>query len=467
MKPIENLNHIFNTLLWGTFIFLTLLHTSCEDFTEIDSPNNQLIGIQVFEDASTVDAAFAHIYSQLRDVAFTSGNTSGLSYLMGHFTDELTLYSNSQPDVQNYSNNTLISSDGKANTLWSSGYNLIYASNRILEGVTHSSALSQADKDRFLGEAYFVRAFIHFNLMNLFGAIPYITSTDYQINKNVSRLDTEVIYQSLIADLQLAKTLLPETDTSYNKLRPNFWVAAALLAKVYLYHEDWQLAHTEATDVISNGGYVLSTDLSQVFLKTSTATLWQLGEGTAGTNTLDAFTFIFASGPPPNSALSSYLIADFEDGDSRFTNWTGVISEEENTWYYPYKYKLNSPTGNTEECTILFRLAELYLIAAEAYAHDENISEALNYLNPIRTRALLDPITTSDLDVLLNAIYQERRIELFTEQGHRFFDLKRTGRTFTELAPIKPHWEPSDTLLPIPESELLLNTNLNPQNDGY
>ena len=446
---------------------VTLLVTSCEDFVEIDLPNNQLTGTVVFEDAATVNAAFAHIYSQLRENAFTSGSISGLSYLMGHYTDELTLYSVNLPGVQNYSNNTVLASDSNIKNLWATSYSLIYASNSILEGVQNATTLSQEDKDRFQGEAYFLRAFIHFHLMNLFGDIPYIDTTDYRVNSKVSRLSEEDVYQKLIGDLLNAKTLLPKTDNSFANVRPNYWVASALLARVHLYHKDWQLALTEASNVISTGGYSLNTDLEQVFLNSSTETLWQLDTGIAGTNTLEAFTFIFVSGPPPNAAISSHLIDSFETGDARFTTWVGAVSDGTDIWYYPFKYKLNTPTGNTEEYSILFRLAELYLIASEAHAHMENLSEALDYLNIIRNRASLAPISTMNQNDLLNAILQERRIEFFTEQGHRFFDLKRTGQADNELSLIKPNWETTDKLLPIPASELILNPNLEPQNDGY
>jgi starch-binding outer membrane protein, SusD/RagB family len=448
-------------------ILMAFLINSCEDFVEIDLPNNQLTGTVVFEDAATVNAAFAHIYSQLRENAFTSGSISGLSYLMGHYTDELTLYSVNLPGVQNYSNNTVLASDSNIKNLWATSYSLIYASNSILEGVKNSTTLSKEDKDRFQGEAYFLRAFIHFHLMNLFGDIPYIDTTDYRVNSKVSRLSEEEVYQKLIEDLLNAKTLLPKTDNSFANVRPNYWVASALLARVHLYNGDWQLALTEASNVISDGSYSLNTDLERVFLNGSSETLWQLDTGIAGTNTLEAFTFIFVSGPPPNAAISNHLINSFETGDARFTTWVGAVSDGTDSWYYPYKYKLNTPTGYAEEYSILFRLAELYLIAAEAHAQMGNLSEASDYLNVIRNRASLVPISTMNQNDLLDAILQERRIEFFIEQGHRFFDLKRTGQADNELSLIKPNWKTTNILLPIPESELILNPNLEPQNDGY
>src|SRR5699024_6555247 len=112
---------------------------------------------------------------------------------------------------------------------------------------------------------------------------------------------------------------------------------------------EWQLALNEALHVISNGGYVLNTDLDQVFLKGSPETIWQLDTGVPGTNTHEAHTFVIAAGPPSNSALSEHLLNGFETGDARFDEWVGTVSDGSDTWFFPYKYKLNTPTGTTEE----------------------------------------------------------------------------------------------------------------------
>ena len=448
-------------------LLVNVANLSCEDYVEINPPNNQLTGQVVFGDASTVNAAIIHIYSQLRDNALTSGNLSGIAYLMGHYTDELDLYSVSLPNVGHFYENNLLASDGSVNTIWNTGYNLIYAANNILEGVASSDSLSEGEKNRFLGEAYFIRAFIHFYLVNLFGDIPYIDTTDYRVNSVVSREDENTVYQKVVQDLILAKELLPIEDDSFTGVRPDRWAASTLLARAYLYGEEWSLALEEALDVINNSGHMLNTDLGQVFSKNSSETIWQFDTAASGANTLEAQTFIFTNGPPPNSALSEGFINGFEIGDSRLTEWVGSVTDGTDTWYYPFKYKLNTNTVSTEECSILFRLAELYLIGAEAQAQMGNMDNALDFINPIRTRANLEPFPAMDQTSLLDAIHRERRVELFTEQAHRFFDLKRSGRLDSELSPIKPNWQTTDRVLPIPDSELIMNPNLRPQNDGY
>jgi hypothetical protein len=115
----------------------------------------------------------------------------------------------------------------------------------------------------------------------------------------------------------------------------------------------------------------------------------------------------------------------------------------------------------------VLRLAELFLIRAEANAQLNNVSNAVDDLNVLRTRAGLDllPNSLSQQDCL-NAVYQERRVELFAEWGHRWFDLKRTGQADAVLGTMKPAWKSSAVLYPIPFGEIQLNPLLT-QNAGY
>ncbi|RYC50368.1 RagB/SusD family nutrient uptake outer membrane protein [Flagellimonas olearia] len=465
MKSFIGILHTIKNKVFRPSYILVFILSACEGFTEVDQPTDQLTGSVVFEEASTVDAAFAYIYSELRHNSFTNGTTSGLSYLLGHYTDELNLYNPSFQSIQIYEENNVLPTDGYVQGFWNSGYTLIHASNSILEGVGASTTLTSDDREHFLGEAYFLRAFIHFYLTNLFGEIPYVQSTDYRVNSTIGRMETTLIYQKIIDDLMHAKELMP-TGSGTN-FRPNRWVASALLTRVYLYQGEWSLALEEAHDVIENGGYQMNTDLGQVFLINSPETLWQLDSGINGVNTEEAFTFVFTDGPPPYSAMSNYLVNSFETGDARLTNWVGSVSEGSDTWYYPYKYKVNTNTATTEESSIIIRLAELHLIAAEAAAQLGDIELALDHLNILRERAGLPMTPSMDQVSLLDAIHRERRIEFFTELGHRFFDLKRSGRIDGVLTPVKSNWQGTDAKLPLPESELLLNPNLEPQNEGY
>lgn len=450
-----------------SLIVLVGLLMSCEDYLEIDPPKNQLAGEHIFTESATVDGVFAHIYAQLRSQAFTKGNTTGLTSLMGHYADELDHFSESQQTTRNYYNNSVSPEDGGTDDLWNVSYNLIYDCNRVMEGVEGSKSLSRAEKDRFMGEAYFVRAFVHFYLTNFFGEVPYITTTDYRINRDVARDDVESVHQNIEQDLLMAIGLLPGEVSDGQHFRPDRWAAAALLSRVYLYQGKWQLALDRAEQVIGSGEYALDPDLDVVFQKSSPETLWQLDTGREGDNTTEASTFVPVSAPPSNTALSQALLEAFEPGDARRDQWVGSVTDGSQTWHFPYKYRERMATEVTRECPIMLRLAEVYLIAAEASAQLGNLEDALDYVNAIRERASLDNLEPMGQGELLAAIAQERRIELFAELGHRFFDLKRTSRADTVLGPLKPFWDPTDILLPLPEEELLKNPKLLPQNEGY
>jgi hypothetical protein len=287
------------------------------------------------------------------------------------------------------------------------------------------------------------------------------------VNTIVTKTPQEQVWLNIINDLTKAESLLPTEYFSQEKVHVNKAVATAFLARIYLYRKDWTSAVDKSTAVIKNPAYIWVNDPSQEFLRQSTATIWALHPGSSGLNTKDARTFIFSSGPPSKASLSNSFVAAFEPGDLRRTNWIRTVSNSNGSWYSSYKYKKPLGTATSEEYTILFRLSEQYLIRAEANAHLLKLSDAQSDLNKIRNRAGLSNTTANTEAALLDAIAKERRFEFFTEQGHRWFDLKRTNKAAEVLGPIKPNWKDTQLVLPLPQSELLLNSNLLPQNQGY
>ncbi len=452
---------------WICFLFIGFASQSCEEFVAVDLPSNQLTGPIVFEDEATADAALIHIYTKLRSEQLVTGTSNGLSCLLGNYADELDYYGiGGLPAFEFYQNN-LLPSNSTVTLTWNATYNLIYATNSIIEGVSNSTGISLNSKERLLGEAYFIRAYLHFYLVNLYGEIPYVITTDYQVNSNIEKLAVMDVYAALTTDLQQAVTLLPESYFVPERIRPNRSVAYALLSRIKLYSENWSQAVLYADEVLNNTSlYTIETDLNSVFLKNSAGTLWQLLPQFSGSNTLEAQTFIFSSGPPPSFALTSSLLASFETGDLRRANWIGTVTDGADSWYYANKYKEQGNTGSSVEYSILFRIEELYLIRAEAKAQLGDLVGAQDDLNVIRNRAGLPNTTAVTQATLLNAILEERNREFFTELGHRWFDLKRTGFASSVLS-VKPGWDAKDLLWPLPASELLLNSNLLPQNPGY
>ena len=209
---------------------------------------------------------------------------------------------------------------------------------------------------------------------------------------------------------------------------------------------------------------------TNMFLKNSKETLWQLKLGDNPVNTYEALQLIISFIPTQGMALTDGLLNTFEPNDLRFEHWTDSITSGDGltTLYYAHKYKATqNTTTEPEEYPIVFRLAEQYLIRAEARAHLGNIPGAKEDINHIRNRAGLGDTPANSKVTLIDAIVQERRVELFTEQGHRWFDLNRWELSDDLLSPLKSGWRNTDVLFPIPEGELELNPNLKPQNLGY
>lgn len=445
-------------------VISSCLVTGCDGFTEVGLPASQLPAAAVFEDRTTANAAMTDIYSKIRDTGLLTGSLLGLSSQLGLYADELELYGGEV----NFYNNALLPTGNEVSELWNSSYNAIYAANAVIEGVENSVSLTTADKDQLKGEALFVRALLHFYLLNSFGDIPYIRTTDYEKNRTVHRMPENEVYALIKADLEQAIAVLPEDYISEERVRPNKWTAEALLARVNLYTATWDEASNAASAVLNQTGlYVWEEDLDKIFLKESTTTIWQLMPKVPGDNTQEAETFSFISGPPPLSALSNTLMEAFSPGDQRKVHWTTAVTDGADVWHHASKYKAVGNTGSSMEYSIVFRLAEQYLIRAEARAHQGDLIGAKEDLNKIRHTAGLSDTEATTVSAIIDAVIAERRLELFTEFGHRFFDLKRTGRLDAVLLPLKAGWNSTDRNFPIPESELLLNPNLAPQNAGY
>ncbi len=453
-------------MLLITLLLLSSLF-SCDNFVDVDLPNSQLTANSVYEDKTTANAAMTQVYAKMRDGGLFTGYATGLSNLMGNYADEMMFYGNPQEGTTTFYNNIVLPSNASIKSLWNNSYNQIYGANAVLEGVTNSVNLSTSDRDPLKGEALFTRAFIHFYLTNLFGSIPYIKTTDYQKNSTISKESSLAVYNYCIEDLKLAVDLLPATYKTADRTRPNKFAARALLARIYLYTGQWNEASNEASAVLNNTVlYPFESNLNKTFLKESTSTIWQFSPNTATGNTLEAQTFVFSVGPPPLSALTPSLVNAFQVEDKRKLNWVSSITKESTTWYYSAKYKSKSTTASTEY-SVLLRLSEMYLVRAEARAHSGDLIGSKEDLNKIRNTAGLLNTMAVNQDEILEAILKERQLEFFCEFGHRFFDLKRFNALDTTLSTTKPGWNSYENQLPLPESELILNKNLIPQNTGY
>jgi hypothetical protein len=369
--------------------------------------------------------------------------------------------------MDNFYQHLVLPDDMIVENLWNGSYSLIYMTNAILEGLAVSPDLDPEIKKQLRGETLFVRSLVYFYLAELFGEIPYPTGTDYEVNRSLAKQPVSIIYGNIIADLTEAQGLLGTSYISGERVRANKMVVTALLSRIYLYMEQWDLAVLQSTILIDNPNFILEPDVEEAFLKESSSAILQFKPRAEGDNAQEAQTFLFSFGPPPLVSLNSQLVENMEPNDLRREYWIGEITDGNETWYSPKKYKLKENTGTSMEYSVIFRLSEQYLIRAEALARLGNLPAAKEDLDMVRNRAgLLDSEANTQNEVL-TAIQMERYHELFSEFGHRWFDIKRTGLANEILAPLKAGWKPTDVLLPIPENELLMNPSLKPQNPGY
>jgi len=459
----------------GLLISLTL--PSCKKFVDIDPPTTRLVGENVYAVDATAAGVLTGIYTGLNLSSPASGQAS-ISLKAGLSSDELTFHESSQnTKYEEFYLNALnaLKSDP---VLWSNSYKYINIANTALEGLNASTTLTPAVKQQLTGEALFIRAFLHFYLVNLFGDVPLVTTSDYRINNSISRSPKQAVYEQIIADLKTAQSLLSSnyrsasiTSATPNRVRPNQSVASALLARVYLYLGDWTNAETESTKLITNTATYSLTALNDVFLTESPEAIWQLAGVDQNLNTLDGQLFILNAPPDFDHpvSLSDALMQTFEPSDERKNNWVGRFSDNGIDYYYPNKYKVSFGTPITEQLTV-FRLGEQYLIRAEARAHLNKLPASRSDLNTIRTRAGLPPAAENNQQTLLQLIYHERQVELFSEWGHRWLDLKRTGNIDVVMSAATANkggvWKSTAQLYPIPQSDIDRDPNLK-QNPGY
>lgn len=444
-----------------TIITFTTGGLSCKKLIRVAPPKSQLTADKAYTNDNSADAVLSNVYTQFEN-----------SYLEANLIPYISLYGDevypttADEESWMYYNNAIVVNDYSNANVWESAFFIIYECNSVLENLPGSSGITRVTKKRLTGEAGFLRAFAYYFLVNLYGDVPLVLSTNVRKTSHLPRDPAADIYKHIIRDLSAAEINLPETYPGGEKTRANKWCAASLLARIYLYTEDWKGAEVKSSEVINSGQYNLDV-LNKAFLNNSTEAILQCWQQTGYTRT--GSNFIPGSfDETPLYALDSTLLKSFEPGDLRKKDWLDSVMISGQLYYYPFKYKLRSPAiGNETEYTMLLRLGEQYLIRAEARAHQNDLTGAVSDLNVIRTRAGLPklPVGLSQSEVL-SAVAHERRTELFTEWGHRFFDLKRTGRMDAVLSAVKPSWHPTAQLYPIPQNELDNNPHLT-QNTGY
>jgi starch-binding outer membrane protein, SusD/RagB family len=360
-------------------------------------------------------------------------------------------------DYAEVDNHVILPENSTIDGIWAAIYNTINTANSVIEKVPGIKDMTDDEKNKALGELYFIRALCHFNLVNLFGAVPLeLTPTKGTSGLDIARTPVDSVYIQIIKDLTFAETYLDASTST--KIRASRYAATALLARVYLYHKDYQLAHDKAVDVINNGGYSLPAFSSVFGADGSGESIFEIDFTITDRNRISEYYF-------PKVINGIYELAPTQDLIKAFDvtkdkRYKVCIAD---TFSLPYAYKYRDMSTGADNVIVL-RLAEMYLIRAETETHLASpvIADIQSDINIIRNRAGLDNTLASTVGTLVTAIEEERRLE-FAFEGHRWFDLIRTGRSLQVIPGLT---DIRKTLFPIPISEILTNPKM-VQNMGY
>jgi hypothetical protein len=409
-------------------------------------------------------------------------------------------------EEQQLDNFNIATTNPMVNRLWAGCYVGIGAANIVLQRVPGITNMSEAVRQRSLGEAEFLRAKYYFDLVRAFGDVPMLlVPPTSPAEARIPRTPAAQVYTQIITDLQAAITALPASYSGNDIFRATKWSATALLAKVYLTQGDLPSAATQARAVIANSGKSLWPNYGDNFKvgnENGQESLFEV-QYTNGLNqyTFDGLGFVgnefFAprgQGLVPQGGYGFNIpeqefVQGYENGDKRrdVTIWkpgdaypAGSATAAQPAslpgspnGYNCKKWFVGKTNNNVWDSPLNFpvlRLSEVYLILAEAVG---NTTEGLNAINQVRRRAFGLPITTPSTQVDLtaatpnfkDAVLRERRYELAFEDD-RWFDLKRSGKLLTNPALVAKGIKPFNIVLPIPQSERDANPAL-AQNTGY
>jgi hypothetical protein len=345
-------------------------------------------------------------------------------------------------------------SNGAILTIWADAYDGINRANEVLAAIPEVTDLSSAQAARFRGEALFIRAMHYMYLVRWFGGVPLVLEPARGVSEEslVARSTQQEVYARIIQDLEEAVGLLPAGKEPGKATKGP---VNALLARAYLEDGKYTQARDRAAAVIADPTYSLVPNFRTLYTtKHSAESIYEVHFTVNNGNSLAFWFFPQEEGGRWGFSPTTELYGLYGPTDTRRAASINITANKR----YIYKY----PRISTEDDNlILLRLAEMYLIRAEANAR-LNASDAtvLADINVVRNRAGATPVAVSGQAALLDAVLAERRLELAFE-GHRFFDLRRHGKAASKLQIATDR-----LVLPIPQAELDVNDNLE-QNSGY
>jgi starch-binding outer membrane protein, SusD/RagB family len=445
--------------IFSLVILVALALSSCKKFLDV-APRDAISDEATIVDKASAQTAIRGVYRALSADNYYGSSFPSIGYLSGDNVQ----WTGSQSIVQEFISHKVKADNATVAGVWSAIYNTINKANFVIDRVptVTDATFTEVDRNQITGEGYFIRALAYFDLARTWGGVQIVTSPTISAKdkSGISRSSQADTYQQVLNDLQQAENLLAP-PTAQNPVRANRETAWALRSRFHLYRGEWALAESYASKVLANTtNYQLLKPYASFFTPASAVatkeSVFELAYSSTYTNAHRGQWQPPANGGTRQIAPSDAFIALVNDPLIGGNRSALVAKTSAGLWYGNLYYR--SPATDP---AYVIRIAELYLIRAEARAHLNDLTGALNDLNAIRSRAGLTASTASTADDVLLAIENERRIE-FAFEPHRWFDLVRTGRAGAVLGVT----DPNKYFLPIPATELLTDPSLT-QNPGY
>lgn len=422
-------------------------------------PESKISDELAITDASSLETAVYGAYARLHHNDYYGLTFQSVGYLAG----DNVKWTGSYDFLAQFDLNNVRPDNTQLPSVFTGIYRTINSANHIISGAETLTdpMLTQQNRDLYKGEALFIRALAYFDLSRLWGGVQIITEPTRTSldNIDIPRSSLAKTREQVLNDLNAAEPLLPETT---NRNRATRKTVYALKARLYLYMQDWANAEIYASKLISDSNYELISPYNSFFannVKNTKESIFELAYSATDQNAHSHWWQ-----PPANSGRREWaptdelinLLNDPATGGNRKA-MIARTAPPGNLWYGNMYYR----NPRTDPAFVL-RIAEMYLIRAEARALLNKISEGLADLNAVRTRAGLAPASAATPDELLLAVEKERKLE-FAFEPHRWFDLVRTGR----LDEVQGVTDQNRWVMPIPINEIQASNGVLEQNPGY
>lgn len=513
IKHMKSMTNQFNfKMKIAASAILGILIVGCsENFLDIKVQG----GVTTKTDPNLAKKLVTGVYnSLLQGDAFGNGDVHGWGFIsvtsiISDDADKGSTIGDQAVPIGDIDNFTLTPTNRFVESLWSGHYNSIGAANQAIQALKTATTLDEAEKRKLLGEVRFIRGYIYFNLVRMFGPVPLVLRVPVDAADANSdpafqtRAELGVVYDSIKRDLQYAvDNLLLKSQSEVGHI--NKGTAQAMLAKVHMYRGEWPQVYTLTNAVIQSGQYDLVDDYATIWRQVgdnNIESIFEIQTGEFNNENLDIDNYIVSQGPRVGGSggwddlgygfnnPSASLLAAYEPGDLRkeatviaIDNsgthagtilWDGFrIPSSDSVQNLFYNYK--AYTSRTKESFArpesknrpknirILRYADVLLMHAESIVKDGGAGDADAFVNEVRLRAGLGPksgVTEAD-------IWQERHIE-FAMEHDRFWDIVRQGRAAqVMLSSGKTNFVAGKhELLPIPNSQIVLSGNKLTQNN--